>query len=296
LLDWAFQQAFEVDCIDNGQTYPAQLSFQVPTTLQEALQVGVSLSITESSAADVITAIRQFLPQKEEVDEKLQQFAALSSLIQEGGKVPQHLSQVIYGRPEETVGMCRTIMAKLGIKCLPILSRQGTVEGLIAMDSFLSLYPTVVALFEMLVASSVRIPLAAVLSVLPRLQPRLYSISSSSVTSPDLVEISVGVVHAVTNEGVHMAGVCSNYLARLKAGVDRVKISIRTSSFRAPKDIISTPMIMVAAGTGFAPILGFHHVRIQDESHLQLVSRQSICIVNSPSLRTGTSLLPGQYF
>jgi CBS domain-containing protein len=41
------------------------------------------------------------------------------------------ISQVIYGRPEETVGMCRTIMAKLGIKCLPILSRQGTVEGLI---------------------------------------------------------------------------------------------------------------------------------------------------------------------
>jgi hypothetical protein len=41
------------------------------------------------------------------------------------------ISQVIYGRPEETIGMCRTIMAKLGIKCLPILSRQGTVEGLI---------------------------------------------------------------------------------------------------------------------------------------------------------------------
>jgi protein phosphatase PTC7 len=41
------------------------------------------------------------------------------------------ISQVIYGRPEETVGMCRTIMAKLGIKCLPILSREGRVEGLI---------------------------------------------------------------------------------------------------------------------------------------------------------------------
>jgi CBS domain-containing protein len=41
------------------------------------------------------------------------------------------ISQVIYGRPEETIGMCRTIMAKLGIKCLPILSSQGRVEGLI---------------------------------------------------------------------------------------------------------------------------------------------------------------------
>lgn len=47
------------------------------------------------------------------------------------GEFMTPISQVIYGRPEETVGMCRTIMAKLGIKCLPILSRQGRVEGLI---------------------------------------------------------------------------------------------------------------------------------------------------------------------
>ena len=41
------------------------------------------------------------------------------------------ISQVIYGRPDETVGMCRTLMAKLGIKALPILSSGGRVEGLI---------------------------------------------------------------------------------------------------------------------------------------------------------------------
>ena len=41
------------------------------------------------------------------------------------------ISQVIYGRPSETIGMCRTLMAKLGVKCLPILSDEGKVEGLI---------------------------------------------------------------------------------------------------------------------------------------------------------------------
>lgn len=40
------------------------------------------------------------------------------------------ISQVIYGRPDETIGTCRTIMAKLGVKCLPILAN-GRVEGLI---------------------------------------------------------------------------------------------------------------------------------------------------------------------
>jgi CBS domain-containing protein len=41
------------------------------------------------------------------------------------------LNQVIYTRPDETVGMCRTLMAKLGIKCLPVLSKEGRVEGLV---------------------------------------------------------------------------------------------------------------------------------------------------------------------
>ena len=41
------------------------------------------------------------------------------------------ISQVVYARPEETVGSARTIMAKLGIKCLPVLSKEGQVEGLL---------------------------------------------------------------------------------------------------------------------------------------------------------------------
>jgi len=46
------------------------------------------------------------------------------------GEYMTPITQVIYARPEETVGMCRSIMAKLGVKCLPILSN-GRVEGLI---------------------------------------------------------------------------------------------------------------------------------------------------------------------
>ena len=48
-----------------------------------------------------------------------------------GDTVMTPIGQVIYARPEESVGMCRTIMAKLGIKCLPVLSKEGRVEGLI---------------------------------------------------------------------------------------------------------------------------------------------------------------------
>lgn len=52
------------------------------------------------------------------------------------GAVMTPISQVIYARPDETVGQCRTIMAKLGIKCLPVLSSQGRVEGLVTARDF----------------------------------------------------------------------------------------------------------------------------------------------------------------
>ncbi|KAL7578064.1 hypothetical protein ACA910_014999 [Epithemia clementina (nom. ined.)] len=47
------------------------------------------------------------------------------------GDYMTHISQVIYGRPEETIGVARTLMAKLRIKCLPILSKDWKVEGLL---------------------------------------------------------------------------------------------------------------------------------------------------------------------
>ena len=35
------------------------------------------------------------------------------------------LNKVVYGRPEETVGQARDVMAKVGVKFLPIMSREG---------------------------------------------------------------------------------------------------------------------------------------------------------------------------
>jgi CBS domain-containing protein len=57
--------------------------------------------------------------------------AAADVLNTKIGNFMTPISQVIFARPDESVGMCRTIMAKLGIKCIPILSREGRVEGLV---------------------------------------------------------------------------------------------------------------------------------------------------------------------
>ncbi len=93
------------------------------------------------------------------------------------------------------------------------------------------------------------------LRVLKRLQPRLYSISSSPKENPGEVHLTVSPVR-YNFQGVPRRGVCSTYLADRSPG-DRVAVYVRPSSnFRPPSDP-DTPMVMIGPGTGIAPFRGF---------------------------------------
>lgn len=116
-------------------------------------------------------------------------------------------------------------------------------------------FPNAVLLLEFLSLQGAVPAFEAVLPLLGRLSPRYYSISSSSRLFPRLPHISVSVLHDKTAQNVAIRGICSNYLARIRPG-DPVVVSIRKSTFRAPKDPTS-PMILVGAGTGYAPMHGF---------------------------------------
>ncbi|GAA1984923.1 bifunctional nitrate reductase/sulfite reductase flavoprotein subunit alpha [Kitasatospora viridis] len=88
-------------------------------------------------------------------------------------------------------------------------------------------------------------------AVLKRLQPRLYSISSSPRTDPGTVSLTVSVVRYGERSGV-----CSGYLAD-RALDGPVRVFVRASPhFRPPEDP-ATAMIMVGPGTGVAPFIGF---------------------------------------
>ncbi|MDX2592723.1 molybdopterin-dependent oxidoreductase [Streptomyces sp. WI03-4A] len=93
-------------------------------------------------------------------------------------------------------------------------------------------------------------------SVLKRLQPRLYSISSSPLAHPGEVRLTVSVVRYTNDLGRERKGVCSAYLAD-SADDGPVQVFVRRSPhFRPPADP-ATPMIMVGPGTGVAPFIGF---------------------------------------
>lgn len=92
--------------------------------------------------------------------------------------------------------------------------------------------------------------------VLKRLQPRLYSISSSPLSDPHQVSLTVSVVRYENLNGRPRKGVCSPFLADAAADTPVPVFVQRSPHFRPPADP-DTPMVMVGPGTGVAPFIGF---------------------------------------
>uniref|UniRef100_A0A2K6GD75 Nitric oxide synthase n=1 Tax=Propithecus coquereli TaxID=379532 RepID=A0A2K6GD75_PROCO len=115
---------------------------------------------------------------------------------------------------------------------------------------------------------SLRVSAAFLLSQLPTLKPRYYSISSSRDHTPMEVHLTVAVVTYRTRDGqgpLHH-GVCSTWLSNLKPR-DPVPCFVRSASgFHLPEDP-SLPCILIGPGTGIAPFRSFWHQRLHDSEH-----------------------------
>ncbi|GAA1002550.1 bifunctional reductase [Acrocarpospora pleiomorpha] len=97
-------------------------------------------------------------------------------------------------------------------------------------------------------------------TILKRLQPRLYSISSSPLTDRHEISLTVSVVRYDNLHGRPRKGVCSTFLADAERDAPIPVFVRRSPHFRPPADP-RTPMIMVGPGTGVAPFLGFLYER-----------------------------------
>jgi NADPH-ferrihemoprotein reductase len=131
------------------------------------------------------------------------------------------------------------------------------------------------------------IPFSIFIEGLHKIQPRYYSISSSSLVQPKKISITA-VVESVEVPGADhvVKGVTTNYLLALKQkqhgdpnpdphGLDyaitgprnkydgiHVPVHVRHSNFKLPSDP-SKPIIMVGPGTGVAPFRGFIQERAE---------------------------------
>ncbi|NXG09524.1 NOS3 protein, partial [Sakesphorus luctuosus] len=114
---------------------------------------------------------------------------------------------------------------------------------------------------------SVALPAALLLSQLPLLQPRYYSISSAPGAHPGEIHLTVAVVtyHSENGQGPLHYGVCSTWLARLQPG-DTVPAFIRGASSGPPSPSSARgrecPQLLRGSGTGVAPFRSFWQHRL----------------------------------
>jgi NADPH-ferrihemoprotein reductase len=135
------------------------------------------------------------------------------------------------------------------------------------------------------------VPLSYLLENMKRLQPRSYSISSSSLVEPNRVAVTAQVLREESPEGLFTGGfkgVTTHYLQQLQRewcceatpGEEAAKLSydtigprgmlrgvkafcqIRRSRFKLPADP-KAPIIMIGTGTGVAPFRGFIQERVK---------------------------------
>jgi sulfite reductase (NADPH) flavoprotein alpha-component len=92
-------------------------------------------------------------------------------------------------------------------------------------------------------------------SVLKKLQPRLYSIASSPNAHPGEVHLTVAIVR-YNSHGRDRGGVCSTYLSDRVGDVCSGVFVHNNKAFRLPEDH-SKDIIMVGPGTGIAPLRAF---------------------------------------
>jgi cytochrome P450 / NADPH-cytochrome P450 reductase len=104
---------------------------------------------------------------------------------------------------------------------------------------------------------SISVDIEEFCSLLPRINPRYYSISSSPLVQPNRVSITVRLVDFETKSGRHHHGAASSMLHSKEVGsMVLCKVKQLNGQFKLPKDS-TTPIIMVGPGTGVAPFMGF---------------------------------------
>lgn len=108
---------------------------------------------------------------------------------------------------------------------------------------------------------SAKPPLEQLLSILPMIKPRVYSIASDAAFMPGRIEFTVVINQWKSKSGALKTGSCTKYIQHVAVGA-QVPCSVICGTFKFPEKE-TTPMVMVGLGTGIAPIRSFMQNKLQ---------------------------------
>jgi len=108
--------------------------------------------------------------------------------------------------------------------------------------------------------------LGHLLTLIPPMKYRLYSIANSADYTPGKVELTIVINRWPTSSGSMKTGTSTKYIERLQVGT-KVAATMTVGTFTFPKDEM-TPMVMAGLGTGIAPIRSFVQDRMYKKQTL----------------------------
>ncbi|KAG8450726.1 hypothetical protein GDO86_003122 [Hymenochirus boettgeri] len=180
---------------------------------------------------------------------------------------PCSLSQALTSFIDITTPPSQLLLKKLSLLATDVTEKSHLEELSTKADKYNQWknhnFPTFLEVLEEF--PSLQVPTAFVLTQLPPLKPRYYSISSSNDMTPGEIHLTVAVVNYRTKggQGALHHGVCSTWLDSIDIN-DTVPCFIRnTNTFHLPEDPLA-PCILIGPGTGVSPFRGFWQQRLYD--------------------------------
>lgn len=163
----------------------------------------------------------------------------LGDFVELGDTLPRRALDVVAGSTR-----CPDTKSKL--TALSDNWQEGVVERRLSLIDLLDTYPAAELSLDQFVDLS------------PAIAPRFYSIASSPLVSPRIASLIVGTMAAPAWSGLgEHRGFASTYMQDVKPGSTVFGYVRRPNPPFAPPEVLSTPMILIGPGTGFAPLRGF---------------------------------------
>lgn len=154
-----------------------------------------------------------------------------------------------------------TLLTPLVVNKYASIVNNSELNKLVSKEGLLDNYVKEHDILDLILKYPGEISVDEFLGILRKLNHRLYSVASSNKLVGERADITVKIIENLNGTRTRN-GVCSSFLwHRLDVG-DKVPVTLETiSKFRLPEDD-NQPIIMIAAGTGIAPFLGFLQERM----------------------------------